>query len=79
MEEAKREITVQEVHNHRNKISGMPDLYYRPMIDGLEIGIVAETYEIAYIAGLGYKYLGDNSSFTIFVCRMLGIKLVWAE
>jgi len=76
-----KKITVQEVPNHRNKIEGMPNPpCYRPLIDGLEIGIIAETSEVAYIAGLGYKYLGHvgGTSFTMFVCRILGIKSAWS-
>ena len=75
-----RIVTVQEVPNSkRNKIEYMPDPYFRPLIGGLDIGIIAETSEIVYIAGLGYKYLGHNTSFTMFVCRMLGIKSRWSE
>lgn len=75
-----KKITVQEVPNHRNKIEGMPNPYYKPFVDGKDINVVAETYEIAYIAGLGYKYLGHvgGTSFTMFVCRILGIKSAWS-
>ena len=74
-----RKITVQEVQNHRNRIQDMPNPYYKAFVDGKDINISAETYDIAYIAGLGYKYLGHNNSFTGFVCRILGIKSVWSE
>lgn len=81
MIEIQREITVQEVSNHGKRVICMPDTYYHTLINGQEIGICAETYEIAYIAGLGYKYLGAHNSgcFVKLVCRMLGIKSVWSE
>ena len=75
-----RVITIKEIGNYgKNKIDDMPSQYYKPFIDDKDINIVAETYDIAYIAGLGYKYLGHNTIFTSLVCRMLGIKSVWSE
>lgn len=72
-------ITVKEIGNHgKNEIEGLPDPYFKPVIDGKELSIIAETYEIAYIAGLGVKYLGHNSSFTMLTCRMLGIRSCWS-
>jgi len=75
-----RIITVKSIGNYgKNKIESMPETYYKPMIDDKELSLIAETYEIAYIAGLGVKYLGNNSSFTMLVCRMLGIKSEWSK
>lgn len=79
--EMDRVITVQEVPNHKNKIADMPNPYYRALIDGKEIGIIAETYDIALIAGIGYKYLRHSGCFCFikFACRMLDIKSVWSK
>ena len=39
----------------------------------------AETEEVAFLLALQCKYLGPNSQFAKFACRMLGNKSAWAE
>ena len=54
-------------------------IWYKPVVDGKEYSSLAETEDIAYLLGLQFKYLGTNSQFISFVCRMLKIESVWTE
>ena len=75
------EITIKEVLNQgRNRIESIKeDIYYIPVINGKEQSVIGESYEIAYLLGLGIKYDGINSQFIKFACRMLKINSEWAE
>ena len=48
-------------------------------VDGKEMNFFAETEDVALLLALERKYLGLNSQFAKFACRMLGIKSAWSE
>ena len=73
-------IEVKIVGNYgKNKVESIAeDKYYMPIVDGRELNLIAETYDIALILGLQYKYCGRCSQFAKFACRMLNIPSLWA-
>ena len=67
-----------EIKAVNNKDFGdLPDILFKPIVDGKEINSLGETEDIAYLIGLEKKYLGDNSQFVKFACKMLEIKSAW--
>jgi len=67
-------------NNGRNRchhIAG--EYYYQPVVNGISLCNVAETYDVAMLIALEHKYTGLNSQFTRFACRMLGIDSVWSK
>lgn len=77
-------ITIKEIKNTGDRrITTMPDVYYMPYVGDKRTGIAAETYDIAMLAGIAYKYFpneyGRANHFLTFACRMLKIKSVWSE
>lgn len=64
----------------RRRFTDIPgDSYFVPVIDGEELSRIAETWDMAMLIGIGYKYDGPNSQFAKMAARMLGIDSVWAE
>jgi hypothetical protein len=60
-------------------LDSLPEVCFKPVVDGLELNAIAESEEVAYLLGLERKYQGLNSQFTKFACRMLGIESAWAK
>jgi len=61
-------------------IKGKEDkIYYTPVFPGSGIRYLAETPDVAFLYGLGFKYDGVNSQFAIMACRMLGIQATTVE
>jgi len=57
---------------HMSAIKG--DVYFQAIVDDKVLPYAAETYDIAYLIGLGYKYHGNiNNNFVTYACRMLKI------
>jgi len=71
-------ITIREMKNN-NKIPCVGEVYYIPILGFKELAYISDSFEVAYIIGLCYKYLGANSVpvFTKMICRILGIKSIW--
>ena len=74
-------IEIKAIDNtwHRNIESIHTDVYFVPVVDGKEYSCCAETKDVAMLIGLQIKYIGMNSQFAHFACRMLGIKSNWAK
>ena len=74
-------ITVLENPNtKRNRIPSIDqETYFVPVVDGKEVNVCAETYDMALLLGLEYKYQGCNSQFAKFAGRMLGIESNWTK
>lgn len=74
-------ITVSEKPNTKqNRIASIDqETYFVPVVDGKEINCIGETYDMALLLGLEYKYQGCNSQFAKFAGRMLGIESVWTK
>ena len=60
-------------------ISEFGDWYYKIRLNGRELSAVAETYDMALLVALSFKYDGLNTQFHMFAARALGIKSVWAD
>lgn len=74
-------VEAKEVGNYgKNKIESIKtESYFKPVLNGKELNMIAETHDIAILLGLERKYCGINSQFTRFACRMLCIKSAWSE
>lgn len=74
-------VEVKEIGNYgKNKIDSIKtESYFKPVVNGKELNMIAESYDIAILLGLERKYCGLNSQFTKFACRMLGITSAWSE
>ena len=74
-------VTVKKLPNTgRNRVNTIKsDWYYIPIIGDKEYRYISETEEVAFLMGIGIKYLGENTQFAKFACRMLGIKRVWTD
>lgn len=76
-------FTITEHENKTRKGSkefeSIGDVYYRIQIDGKDLSKIADSYDVALLMYLEHKYLGINSQFVKFACRMLGIKSAWSE
>jgi hypothetical protein len=74
-------IEVKEIGNYgKNKIDSIEtESYFKPILNGVELNVIAETHDIALLLGLERKYCGLNNQFARFACRMLCIKSAWSE
>lgn len=71
---------LEKPNTKRNRIHSIDqETYFVPVIDDKEINRVAETYDMALLLGLEYKYQGCNSQFAKFAGRMLGIESLWTR
>lgn len=71
---------IERNNNGRNKISSLnSNILYIPVVDGKELSCVSESYDVALLLALEYKYCGINSQFVKFATRMLGIDTVWSK
>jgi hypothetical protein len=60
-------------------IDSLPEVCFKPVVDGQKLNSIADSQDVAYLLGLEYKYQGLNSQFARFACRMLGIESQWAK
>jgi hypothetical protein len=69
------------IHKGKKYITGESygDTYFVPVVDGVELSCMAETWEMAMLIGLGSQLDGNNSHFAYYAGRMLNIKSAWTE
>jgi hypothetical protein len=74
-------ITVKQYQNTgANNIPSLDVInYFKPVVDGKELSMIAETEDVALLIGIGYKHDGANSQFAKMAVRMLNIKSAWGE
>ncbi|MFA6066916.1 MAG: hypothetical protein WC707_07070 [Candidatus Babeliaceae bacterium] len=74
-------IEKSNIHKGKKYITGESygDTYFVPVVDGVELSYMAETWEMAMLIGLGRKLDGINTRFPEYAGRMLGIKSAWTE
>jgi hypothetical protein len=52
---------------------------YKITVGDKELPHIADSEDVAFLIGLGYKYEGPNSKFATMACRMLKIDSLWAD